>query len=118
MRPFYLLVLLLVVGCVSGAQAPEPMLVPTPAATDFARRIAGCYRLEDGSWRADSVLAGDISTTHTPLFLELTDQLLSGVESLQSSERPMWAVRDSTEIFSYWQRDSGSSNGSRPRPPA
>jgi hypothetical protein len=101
-----LLALLLVVARVSGAQAP----VPTAEATELARRLAGCYRLDDGAWRADSVRAGDVSTAGTPLFFELTDQLLRGVDPIQSSERPMFAVRESTGRFTYWQHVGSSTS--------
>lgn len=96
--------LLLVVGQLSAAQSPTQ----SAAAATFARRLAGCYRLDDGGWRADSVGVGDVSTRNTPLVFELTARLLQGWNALQSSDRPMFVVRDPSRSFTYWQRNSGS----------
>jgi hypothetical protein len=96
----------------SACHAQTPLPVPTPAAADLARRIAGCYRLDDGPWRADSVVAGDVSTAGTPLFFELTDRLLSEWAPIQTSESPMFAVRSTDEVWGYWQ---GATNPDRIR---
>jgi hypothetical protein len=93
---------LLLVGVVEPTRAQTP--APSPAAMALARRIAGCYQLDDGPWRADSVRVGDVSTKHTPLFFELSDELLRGWDPLQSSEHPMFAVRPAGRSWTYWQR--------------
>jgi hypothetical protein len=95
-----LVALLLVAARAGSAQIP----VPSPAATDLARRVAGCYRLDDGPWRADSVRAGDVSTKHTPLDFELTDQQIHDYEWMQTSDRPAFDVRTLDGPWSYWRR--------------
>lgn len=87
----------------AGAQSPSE------AATAFAHRIAGCYALVPGAWRADSVRAGDISTLHTPSRLELTEELLRGWDGLQSDSRPLFRVNEiraagQVSTFTYWQQ--------------
>jgi hypothetical protein len=104
-----LIILLLIAIHSSSAQVPTP----TPEAASFARRVAGCYQLDDGPWRADSVQAGGVSTRQTPLFFVLTDQLLRGWDSLQSGERPMFAVRAHSARLTYWQRISPSGEAIR-----
>src|SRR3954453_4183036 len=91
--------LLLLAAPAWRAQAPVP--VPTPATADLARRVAGCYRLDDGPWRADSVVAGDVSTAGTPLLFELTDRLVSGWAPIQTSENPLFAVRSPDEFWGF-----------------
>jgi hypothetical protein len=104
MKRLLLPVFLLTTAHSSGAQLP----VPTPAVAAFAHRVAGCYRLDDGTWRADSVRAGDVSTKFTPLAFELAEEVLRGWDPIQSSDRPMFVVRDpltrrSDASFTYWQ---------------
>lgn len=96
-----LFILLFVAADVGKTQSPIPA-----TEAELARRVAGCYRLDDGPWRADSVRAGDVSTAHTPLFFELTDQRLKGWDRMQSSERPMFAARTARDAFVYWQHIS------------
>ena len=101
---WFAVVIVAVLGSRASAQ------VPSRAAMAFARRIAGCYELVPGPWRADSVRAGDISTVHVPMRFRLTDERLAGWDSLQSAETPMFAVIELpltgrvTGLFSYWQR--------------
>lgn len=108
-----LCIVLAIVGArVISAQVPTP----SAAAMNFARRLSGCYRLDDGPWRADSVRAGDISTKDTPLTFELTNQVVTGYDVLQSSKRPMFVVRDpvthmSQIPFTYWRRVRSSREG-------
>ena len=97
--------LVLVVGRLAPAQLPTP----TAASKAFAHRIAGCYLLDDGAWRADSIRVGDISTKYAPLSFQLTDQLLHGWNSLQSSALPMFTARAPSESFTFWRRMSSSS---------
>ena len=109
MRKLFIIILFFVGARASAAQVPRP----SAAAVTFARRIAGCYQLDDGPWRADSVRAGDISTKRTPLSFELTNQVLDGWGDLQSSTRPLFVVRDpvthtSRNPFTYWQRVGSS----------
>jgi hypothetical protein len=105
-----LVALLLLVAQSGHAQAPLP--VPTAAAMDLAHRLAGCYRLDDGPWRADSVrVAGEVVTlAHTPLSFELTDRQLHNWEPLQSSDLPMFEVRASTSPWEMWQRAAATSD--------
>jgi hypothetical protein len=92
--------MLLVISGAADAQTP----VPSAAAQELARQIAGCYELDDGPWRSDSVRAGDVSTAYTPLSFELTDEQVQDWDSMQSSKHPMFAVRPSMRPWSYWQR--------------
>jgi hypothetical protein len=89
---------LLLIALPGGAQ---PLIAPGEA--KLAHRIAGCYRLRDGPWRADSVIAGDVSMKSTPLSFELTEQRLDGWEMMQTVERPMFVARDSAGRFTYWR---------------
>jgi hypothetical protein len=98
-----LIALPLVVACARGVQTPPPAPTPSPAATELARRIAGCYRLDDGPWRADSVRAGDVYAKYTPLDFELTDRHLDRYDWMQSSERPLFDVRTVDGPWSFWQ---------------
>jgi hypothetical protein len=92
--------LLLLVAPAGGAQAPTP----TAAAMGLAHRLAGCYRLDEGPWRSDSVRAGDILIAGTPLLFELTDRHLPGPPIMWSSDHPLFEVRPSNGPWVYWQR--------------
>jgi hypothetical protein len=92
--------LLLVAARASSAQIPER----SAAATDLARQIAGCYRVDDGPWRADSVRAGDVYTKYMPLDFELTDRPRGKHEGMQSSDRPQFTVRSLDGPWSFWQQ--------------
>ena len=99
--------ILLLFGIVPALGA-QSRFVPSDSARAVAHRLAGCYRLDDGPWRADSVHAGSMSTLRTPLSFELTVELLPGRDDIQSSEHPMFMVRDSTgqragTPFEFWQ---------------
>lgn len=109
-----LVALLLVAARASSAQIPAP----SAAATDLARRIAGCYRLVDGPWRADSVLAGDVSTAHTPLDFELTDKQVNDYEWMHTSERPLFDVRTVDGPWSFWRSHGASLDSIRISYPA
>src|SRR6185436_18513429 len=82
----------------------------------FARRVAGCYELVPGPWRADSVRAGDVSTLDTPAGFELTVERLKDWEPLQSKTRPLFRARalppktPTQGWFTYWQWAGGSSD--------
>jgi YVTN family beta-propeller protein len=100
---------LAVVGRIAAGRQPDGLAwvdarppVPTSAAAAFARRVAGCYRLDDGPWRAESVQAGGVSTAATPLFFELTDRLLTAWDRMQTSDMPMYEVRGAPG-WSYWR---------------
>jgi YVTN family beta-propeller protein len=110
---------LAVVGRISAGRQPDGLAwvdarppKPSLAAAALARRVAGCYRLDDGPWRADSVRAGDISTAGTPLLFELTDRLLTGWDPMQTSEQPIYEVRRA-EGWSYWRGARLPSEGIR-----
>jgi hypothetical protein len=90
-----LLVTALIAAAPLGAQSPAPFAL--------AARLAGCYRLDDGPWRADSVHVGDTSTRYTPLYFELARELAPGWDALQSTCRRVFAVNDSSRMLIYWQ---------------
>lgn len=113
----FLAAAIIVAGCHQSPPLADAQstIVPDAHAAALARRLAGCYRLDDGPWRADSVRAGDISTSITPLFFELTGQVLPGFDSLQSGDHPMFVVRDSADQragfpFEYWQAMSANTD--------
>lgn len=111
---------IIVAGChqsppLAGAQSA---IVPDAHAAALAKRLAGCYRLDDGPWHADSVHAGSVSMKYASLWFELTETASPRWRELQSSDRPLFIARDSSGRsagfdFEEWQPISSSSDSIR-----
>jgi len=106
---------IIVAGChqsppLAGAQSA---IVPDAHAAALAKRLAGCYRLDDGPWHADSMHAGSVSMKYASLFFELTASVLPVWRELQSSAHPMFVVRNPAGEhagfeFEDWQPTAGT----------
>lgn len=111
----------LALACTSAAQrsAPGgPGGVPQERAHPDTNRLAGCYRLDEGTWVRDSLLGRFMPTSLIPRLIRLDTLRLLGWEPLEREGRPLLRVDTGAQgmggrPFSYWQRDAVGSDSIR-----
>ncbi len=93
--------------CGKAAESADlPSTSPWSADLALAKRVAGCYRLVDGSWRFDSALAKIIPIPRGPTTFELTSEPDPDQTRLAALELATYFKTRSSELFSTWQRTS------------